>query len=362
MSTVTPNLNFCDSISDRNANSLLYDYKEYFLISSISRKVLEISHKQKTPLIPLVYDIWYNYFKGENQELVQHINGFIESRKPLSLVDLDHIHAEFLNSPDLREKQIADATSSLDGEMNDVLTVIDSHLTKCGDYSESLRETTGTLNEATGLDEIRKAVDCLVSHSESIQSDTEQLRSALNRSRAEIESLQLALDEARKNELIDPLTNIANRRALERRLQEMTGSKRSADHDFCIIITDIDHFKSINDSHGHLIGDEELRYFAGLIHKHVRKEDLAARYGGEEFAIILIGCNIEEAQKRAEIIRAELEKVKLVIKDTKEEVGKITASFGITRFREGDDHLSLLGRADENLYKAKQGGRNRVAA
>ena len=69
MSTVTPNLNFCDSISDRNANSLLYDYKEYFLISSISRKVLEISHKQKTPLIPLVYDIWYNYFKGENQEL-----------------------------------------------------------------------------------------------------------------------------------------------------------------------------------------------------------------------------------------------------------------------------------------------------
>ncbi|WP_083649491.1 GGDEF domain-containing protein [Salaquimonas pukyongi] len=362
MSTVSQNLNFCDSISDRNASSLLCDYKEYFLISSISRKVLEISHKQKTPLIPIVYDIWYNYLKGENQALVRHINQFIESKKPLSLMDLDHIHSEFLDTPDLREKQIADATSSLGGEVTDVLTVIDSHLSKCGDYSESLRETTDTLHKADGLDDIKKAVDCLVSHSESIQSDTEQLRSALNRSREEIESLQEALDEARRNELIDPLTNIANRRALERRLEEMTGSQRSADRDFCVIIADIDHFKSINDGHGHLIGDEVLRYFAGLIHKNVRKEDLAARYGGEEFAIILVGCSVEEAHKRAEIMRSELEKVKLVIKDTKQEVGKITASFGIARYREGDDHLSVLGRADENLYKAKQSGRNRVAA
>ena len=146
----------------------------------------------------------------------------------------------------------------------------------------------------------------------------------------------------------DELTGVANRRRLETYLAETAP--------FSIIMMDIDHFKKVNDTYGHGVGDEVLRHFARVTQKAVRPNDLLARYGGEEFTVVC-KANLEQAVKVAERIRSSIENT-----PAKTSAGaiKITASFGVAEYKEGDTPESVKERADQALYRAKQSGRNKV--
>lgn len=152
----------------------------------------------------------------------------------------------------------------------------------------------------------------------------------------------------------DPLTGLANRRHLSETLKrEMSGARRHG-HPLCIIMADIDHFKSINDSFGHDNGDKVLASVANIL-LHGRDEDFAARYGGEEFLVLLPGIPIESALQYAERIRKTVENTIYPGIDR-----KITISLGATLFLSGDTEESFIKRADLALYEAKESGRNRV--
>jgi diguanylate cyclase (GGDEF)-like protein len=159
--------------------------------------------------------------------------------------------------------------------------------------------------------------------------------------------------------LKDQLTGLANRRALELHGPQMISQSQEASRAVSVIVTDIDHFKDVNDTHGHLAGDAVLRGVVRNLAAHVRKSDLVARYGGEEFVIILPGSPLAPALRLAERMRNGIEST------TVEYDGKlirVTASFGVvTAFPE--DSLSLeqmIEWADSNMYRAKRAGRNRV--
>jgi len=117
---------------------------------------------------------------------------------------------------------------------------------------------------------------------------------------------------------------------------------------------DIDHFKSVNDTHGHAVGDTVLRQFAALLRRNVRAVDKVGRLGGEEFLIILPDADSEQARAAARTLQQRLEDFAF---DT---VQRKTASFGVAQFRDGDDLPSMLERVDRALYKAKADGRNRI--
>ncbi|SFH33977.1 diguanylate cyclase (GGDEF) domain-containing protein [Desulfotomaculum arcticum] len=151
---------------------------------------------------------------------------------------------------------------------------------------------------------------------------------------------------------IDELTGVANRRRLEAYLTE-TADKSIP---LSIIMMDIDYFKKVNDTYGHGVGDEVLRHFARVVQKAIRPDDFLARYGGEEF-IVVCKASIEQAAQVAERIRKSIEKSQA--KTAAGEI-KITASLGIAEFREGDTPGIVKERADQALYKAKNGGRNKV--
>jgi diguanylate cyclase (GGDEF)-like protein len=121
-----------------------------------------------------------------------------------------------------------------------------------------------------------------------------------------------------------------------------------------MILIDIDHFKSFNDTYGHLIGDEVLVKLAKTINKITRKTDTFGRWGGEEFIMVLPNTTKENAAIVAEHLRLDVEKIKHPI------AGGITASFGVAQYEEGDNEESLYIKSDEALYKAKENGRNRV--
>lgn len=126
--------------------------------------------------------------------------------------------------------------------------------------------------------------------------------------------------------------------------------------DISFLFLDIDHFKNINDTYGHDVGDEVLKTVADTLKKDLRVGDIVARWGGEEFIAILLGANEEQAKMKAEQIRAEVEKIVF----EKPDGLKITISIGVSEFEDGKTFEDLVKHADEALYASKQNGRNRV--
>jgi diguanylate cyclase (GGDEF)-like protein len=172
--------------------------------------------------------------------------------------------------------------------------------------------------------------------------------------------LQIALDEIRALTITDSLTGCHNRRHLDERLLDEVLRAKRAGHRLSLIIADIDHFKTVNDTRGHAAGDTVLRGLARIFMSSMRARiDWVARYGGEEFVIVLPDTNLQGATETAERLREAVEA------STFEHDGRpleVTASFGVAECRDSDDTASLLARADSSLYRAKASGRNRVQA
>lgn len=158
----------------------------------------------------------------------------------------------------------------------------------------------------------------------------------------------------------DGLTGLANHRTFQTRLDETIARHRRQDRVFCLLLTDIDHFKSVNDTHGHPVGDEVLRQVARCFEDNLRETDVPCRYGGEEFAIILEDTDLEGARIIAERLREEVGKLAF----TSEAGGfSCTISMGLTHWPADAGHKQeLIELTDQALYHSKHSGRNQVTA
>ena len=156
----------------------------------------------------------------------------------------------------------------------------------------------------------------------------------------------------------DGLTGCLNKRAF---LDELDNKLRSAQRfgrKLSLIVTDIDHFKSVNDTYGHPVGDRVIERVAQVIGARRSGTDFGFRIGGEEFAVLYVQCPHEVAEERAETMRSAMEREGFVTNEG--EAFGATVSIGVAHFRRGDDAQRLYERADEALYEAKERGRNRV--
>lgn len=170
--------------------------------------------------------------------------------------------------------------------------------------------------------------------------------------------------EILKHATLDALTGFNNRRQLEERIKQEVSSAKRQKRNLCAIMTDVDFFKSANDTYGHAVGDLVLKTIARVIKMQLRDYDIAGRYGGEEFSIILPYTNLSEAQMVAERLRKAVEKTKIDISKVNSDVTEknigVTISLGVAEYSPDDDENTLLQKADKALYKAKENGRNRV--
>lgn len=170
--------------------------------------------------------------------------------------------------------------------------------------------------------------------------------------------------EILKHATLDALTGFNNRRQLEERIKQEVSSAKRQKRNLCAIMTDVDFFKSANDTYGHAVGDLVLKTIARVIKMQLRDYDIAGRYGGEEFSIILPYTKLSEAQMVAERLRKAVEKTKIDISKVNSDVTEknigVTISLGVAEYSPDDDENTLLQKADKALYKAKENGRNRV--
>lgn len=181
-------------------------------------------------------------------------------------------------------------------------------------------------------------------------------------------SLQTAIDVRRislleRETITDPLTGIYNRRHLDRRIGEEVARAQRYGLPLCVLMLDIDHFKRVNDEHGHQAGDRVLGAIGELTAAAVRESDIAARYGGEEFLVIVPNTPVSNATVLAERLRKRVESHGFVLTDEpggQQEI-RVTVSIGVASLGDGvDSGEKLVHAADEALYRAKHEGRNRV--
>ena len=152
----------------------------------------------------------------------------------------------------------------------------------------------------------------------------------------------------------DPLTGIGNRRALSARLEDIVLRHQTQVITASILVLDLDHFKDINDTHGHGKGDQILIRVTEIVSANIRVTDDLYRLGGEEFVVVAMGASLDAADKLAEQLRASIEASKL-LPDR-----RVTISLGVAEFKQGEGYENWLHRADTALYEAKRTGRNRV--
>lgn len=190
----------------------------------------------------------------------------------------------------------------------------------------------------------------LITENRSLLEDLKQKNEALEKANMALQSLAIQ----------DGLTGVYNHRYFQEALfTEIVRSQRN-NHTFSLIFMDVDHFKTYNDTHGHVEGDNVLRTLAELFKKHVRRSDIVARYGGEEFVIILPETPKEKGYIVAENLRKLVEEYPFKGKE-RQPLGMVTLSMGCANFSEdGTDAATLIRYADKALYKAKNSGRNVV--
>jgi two-component system cell cycle response regulator len=220
------------------------------------------------------------------------------------------------------------------------------------DVLEDCTSLNGTYVNQTRITEV------VLTHGDRVQFGS-GIRLQYQRVTLEEERILIRLYEAA---VLDGLTGLTNRRALQERLESELAYALRHSTPLAVLLLDIDFFKRVNDTYGHLAGDDVLRSVAQLFQKEVRCEDLAARYGGEEFVVVTRGINLEGACCLAERLRKAVEARTILHGD---ESLQVTVSIGVASLEHGPTEPSvaqLLEAADRALYRAKEGGRNQVVA
>jgi diguanylate cyclase len=246
----------------------------------------------------------------------------------------------------------------LERQLGRLIVLIAGQLQSSKDHVASLKETNVHLASATSVSELREVVEALILKNRKNERDMRDMETRLQDAKTQASSLRERLSHAETLAALDPLTSIANRRGFEQFLAAAVERSHANGTPLCLVMTDIDRFKDVNDTHGHDAGDRVIQAFANLLAKSVRDSDLVARYGGEEFALILPKTPMGDAFAVAERIRKRFEQHGGPGDSFQKEFGRLTASFGIAQIFEGEVPRALIQRADQMLYEAKQQGRN----
>ena len=309
--------------------------------------------------VPRNYEIWYVYATGYNAPLNKVINETLARSGKLSESDLEQIYETYLSHIKTSDR-IDKVGARVIGEIDAVMRLITDALGVSATYDASLVGASDRLSTATTRDQIKTIVEGLAKSTREMRETNQALENRLALSKSEISDLQHSLEAIRAESLTDPLTGLGNRKYFDRSIDMAVQTALASGEPLSLLMFDIDHFKSFNDSYGHLTGDQVLRLVAQTLKQTIKGQDITARYGGEEFAVVLPNTALRQALTVADHIRRAVMAKELKKKSTGEILGRVTISVGVSILKPADDTDSLIERADACLYAAKRAGRNRV--
>lgn len=322
--------------------------------------LVEAFEEQGINPTPLNYFVWYQYYKGDNPKFRQEMDAILND--PFGYNDRvgKRLYDEYLTEP---EKEATDFDRAFRRLVDLMVKKMEAWSDRLSNHTQELDTCVTKLSDPNlDAEELRKITNAVLNSTSSMKQSSAEFQEELHSNADSVKKLREQLIEARAEAMKDELTEVGNRKAFNNAIEELMFNAKDNPNSLCLIMADIDHFKSFNDTYGHLIGDSVLRYFASLMKKTKGENETISRFGGEEFAILLADSSLEQAIQRAEEIRVGIQTAKLKQRNSDKNLKTITCSFGVAQFHgDRDDAKSFIERADNALYFAKQNGRNQVA-
>ena len=325
--------------------------------AAILRRALQLMSPHKAGYHPVSYAVWYEHAADLNPGLTRDLDKLLAADSLLSDLEICRLHALHIAGRDvqafeLAQNQLREVLGESEKEAAHAERTVERFTATLGDALEEARR------HAEGSDAFVERVGRVLAEASMLQTVLGVLHQQLVRQREEVDHVMERLERAQTEPLRDPLTGLKNLHGLRRALEVRESSGLGG---VAFLAVDVDHFKGVNDTHGHVIGDKVLVKVAEVLREHLGEEDLAARLGGDEFALLLPGRSVTAAAALAENIRAKASRTTITHADGMQYAGAVTLSIGVAAGEPDDTLESLRHRADEALYAAKGGGRNRIA-
>ena len=322
------------------------------------RLALPLMMKHTAGLHPISYAVWYEYVSGMNPSLRRRIDELTQNDQVLDEKTVQQLYRDHIAEID--ETVAHRVSQGFEKVMADISASTAQAADEAGQFGQALEQWSADIAAGRFTTTLSHGIADLLNHSRDMQQTVNTLSAHLEDSRREVEELRREVDRAREEALIDGLTGLANRRSFDKKL---SGCLSDAAPDMLgpsLLIADIDHFKRVNDTYGHLFCDKVIRSIATILRDNVKGKDMAARYGGEEFIIVLPETALECAFCLAEKIRKIVESSRIKRIGSDEIIANVTISLGVACRRPGESEQGLIARADQALYQSKEQGRNRV--
>lgn len=318
-------------------------------------KVADFLIDHDLEVLPYTLGIAYDCVTGASPRLAQMILERTERGLPVTLRWLEEVSRD--GGPEKVEDTLHDLMEQLNVGLTDFGDAMKGARTATSEYGSALQRHVEDLRTARSTGE---AITELTALTRAMMTHTRAIEADLERSEKRTLELQATLEETRRAADQDHLTGLPNRRAFEHLFDRELAEARSACEPLSVAFVDIDHFKRINDTHGHPAGDRVLKVVAETLDRISNSRCHVARHGGEEFAVLFRGMTLEQAWKRLDGAREEIAERRLVNRATDQPFGRITFSGGLADVFAHPGKSAAMKAADEALYVAKEGGRNQI--
>ncbi|OAI14053.1 diguanylate cyclase [Methylomonas lenta] len=333
----------------------IYDFS-VSLNNGYLKNIIPFLTKNEIAANPINYAIFYDYVAKQNPKLNSAVDELLNNQKPFDCATSFALYETYICNTSLNS--IENINEKIHKVLLQATDAIGETCTKAEQTNDSFQKKTAILEATSELAAGSSILQEIIQETRSLAATSQAMQVQLNAANAEMEQLRAELAQVRQIAVTDGLTGLLNRRAFDQTLSEII--EQPCSETTCLSMLDIDHFKQVNDTYGHTIGDHVIKFVATLLKKHAEDHHHVARYGGEELAIIMPNTPKHKAIEISENIRLEMEKSRLKRKTDNLTLGQITISIGIAELQPNDNPESLITRADSALYQAKKSGRNKV--
>jgi diguanylate cyclase len=329
---------------------------------ALLRLVIAQMGQHDAPFDPVTFAVWYEHLAGINPALSRAVERALQARPRLGADEIAQLHRDHVAEAD------AAATEAASDEIQRVMRRVADSAAETGESARVYRGQLAGLSRALEAGDGSPDPAALAPRLSEVASGTSTMETAVvalqrsvDESRQEIEQLRQALVRSRVEAITDALSGLRNRKGFDEALRDTLASAPPAGLTHCLVVIDIDHFKRVNDTYGHPVGDSVIESLGKVLGRVAAGGGhLAARIGGEEFAVLMRATTKAQALQLAEAARALASAMKIRRRGTQEVIAGVTVSGGIAAWAPGDDAASLLAAADAALYRAKAAGRDRV--